>query len=356
MVLHRCVRLLLLTLIGAALTGCPSARPQPRVVLYCAQDQEFAEKLLDEFKERNGIQVDPKYDTEAKKSVTHYHEIVGEKARPRCDVFWNNEILGTIRLQRQGLLEPYDSPAAAPFAKSDKAADHTWCAFATRARVLIVNTKLVKDADRPRSLLDLTDPRWKGKVVMAQPQYGTTATQAACLFEVLGSEKAKEYYAGLKRNGIQISPGNKQAAEWVGKGKTPAGQEVWIGVTDTDDAMEEVRDNHDVAIIFPDREGEIVGRMGTLYIPNTVAIIKGCPNPDNARKLVDFLLSAEVEEKLAKGDSHQIPLNPDVKAELPAEYVKPTDKGARPMQVNFDRAADLWNEVMTFLEQEFAAP
>src|SRR5258708_28308440 len=121
------------------LTGCPRSS-QSRVVVYCAQDEEFAKGLFDEFKQKSGLDVAPKYDTEAKKSVTHYTEIVSEKGRPRCDVFWNNEILGTIRLQRQGLLEPYDSPAAAPFSKGDKPADHTWCAFATRARVLIATT------------------------------------------------------------------------------------------------------------------------------------------------------------------------------------------------------------------------
>jgi iron(III) transport system substrate-binding protein len=344
-------------IIVIALGGCPRSS-QSRVVVYCAQDEEFAKGLFGEFKDKSGLEVAPKYDTEAKKSVTHYAEIVSEKNRPRCDIFWNNEILGTIRLQRQGLLEPYNSPSAAPFAKGDKADDHTWCAFATRARVLIINTKVmreldVKDADQPRSLLDLTQPRWKGKVVMAQPQYGTTATQAACLFEVLGTDKAKEYYRALKANGLQISPGNRHVAEWVGKGQTPAGQVVAVGVTDTDDAMEEVHDNHDVAIIFPDRETK-EGRMGTLYIPNTVAIIKGCPNPEGARKLVDFLLSPEVEAKLAEGDSHQIPVNPNVKANLPAQYVKPSDKDARPMQVDFAKAVDLWNEVQTFLEAEFA--
>ena len=72
-----------------------------RVVLYCAQDQEFAELVLGEFAKRTGIRVDPKYDTEADKSVSLYAELVQEKNRPRCDVHWNNEILSTIRLQRQ---------------------------------------------------------------------------------------------------------------------------------------------------------------------------------------------------------------------------------------------------------------
>src|SRR5207253_5761017 len=104
-------------------------------------------------------------------------ELIQEKDRPRCDVHWNNEILSTIRLQRQKLLEPYDSPSAAPFPASAKAKDHTWHAFAARARVLIVNTQLVKESDRPRSLLDLTDARWKGLAAIAKPQFGTSATQ-----------------------------------------------------------------------------------------------------------------------------------------------------------------------------------
>src|SRR5262249_24809504 len=143
-----------------AAMGC--GRPQARVVLYCAQDQEFADQVLGEFTRRTGLKVDPKFDTEADKSVSLYVELVNEKARPRCDVHWNNEILSTIRLQRQGLLEPYRSPSAAPYPASAKARDATWHAFAARARILIVNTNLVKEADRPRSLLDLVDARWKG--------------------------------------------------------------------------------------------------------------------------------------------------------------------------------------------------
>ncbi|HEY7427525.1 MAG TPA: hypothetical protein VH682_25050, partial [Gemmataceae bacterium] len=89
--------------------GCPRSASEPRVVLYCAQDQEFAVPVLDEFGRLSGLTVAPKYDTEADKSVSLYQELVAEKNRPRCDVFWNNEILSTIRLQKQGLLEPYDS-------------------------------------------------------------------------------------------------------------------------------------------------------------------------------------------------------------------------------------------------------
>jgi iron(III) transport system substrate-binding protein len=326
--------------------GCGSSKP--RVVLYCAQDQEFAEKILDDFTKRSGTEVLPKYDTESNKSVALYEELVREASRPRCDVFWNNEILSTIRLQRQGLLEPYASPSATPFPANTKSNDNTWQAFAARARILLVNTKKVPEAERPKSLLELTDPKWKGRVGMAKPVHGTSATQAACLFDVLGTDAAKDFYRGLHKNGVVIVPGNKQAAEGVSAGQFD------IGITDTDDAIEEVSAGKPVAIIFPDRDGnKDNARLGTLFIPNTIAIIKGSPNPAGARKLVDFVLTAEIEGKLAEAESHQIPLNPEVKAKLPPQIETPATVKA--MQVKWEHAVDLWDEVQKFLREEFGS-
>ena len=340
--------LLLLT----GLAGC--TRPQPRVVLYCAQDEEFATGLLADFRQRTGLEVAPKFDTEADKSVSLYLELVREKDRPRCDVFWNNEILSTIRLQKQGMLEPYASPSAAPYPAWCKGPDDTWHAFAERARILVVNARLLKEKDRPRSILDLTRPEWKGRVAMAKPEYGTTATQAACLFAVLGPEKAKQYYRDLRANDVQIAPGNRQVAAWVGAGRSPGGRPTVVGMCDPDDALEEMETNPDVAIVIPDADRPKEEAMGTLFIPNTVAILEGAPDPEGARKLVDYLLSAEVEKKLAEGGSHQLPLNPEVKAELPKALVGL--RSAKRMDVDFEKAAALWDEVQTFLRNEFARP
>jgi iron(III) transport system substrate-binding protein len=114
---------------------------------------------------------------------------------------------------------------------------------------------------------------------------------------------------------------------------------------------------HPVEIIFPDRQGlPDQPRMGTLFLPNTVAVIHGSPNPEGAHKLVDYLLSAEVEKRLAESESHQIPLNPQVKAELPKQIERPIDAGGtvKSMQVDFEKATDLWDEVQAFLRNEFA--
>src|SRR5262249_40740556 len=92
----------------AVAAGC--SHRGSRVVLYCAQDQDFAEGLLADFTHETGLAVVPKFDTEANKSVSLAVELEQELERPRCDVHWNNEILGTIRLARKGVYEPYRSP------------------------------------------------------------------------------------------------------------------------------------------------------------------------------------------------------------------------------------------------------
>lgn len=327
------------------LPGC--SKPESRVVVYCAQDREYAEGIFADISAETKLAITPKFDTEANKSVSLVAELQEEASRPRCDVHWNNEILGTIRLARAGVYEPYESPAASGFPDWSKARDRTWQAFAERCRVLIVNTNLVPEADRPRSLLDLTNPKWKGKIAMAKPQFGTTATQAACLFEVLGPDLAKGFYRGLKENEIGIVPGNKQVATEVASGRFA------VGMTDTDDAILELQAGKPVAIILPDRDGHpVTPRMGTLFLPNTLAVVKGAPNLAGARQLVDRLLQPAIEKRLAEVGGFQFPVNPTVTANPPAGV--PTRAGVKRMDVDFEKAADLWDATQTFLREEFA--
>jgi len=277
--------------------------------------------------------------------VSLVETLVREASRPRCDVHWNNEILATIRLQQKGILQPYASPSAEPFPERFKAKDHTWTAFAARARVLIVNTDKVTKDQFPESLWDLTKPEWKGRVAMAKPLFGTTATQAACLFQAWGDAEAEDFYKKLHANAVEIVAGNKQVAVGVGSGQFAA------GFTDTDDAFAEVDAGRPVAILYPDGKAAADSKRGVLFIPNTVAMIKSCPHPELARKLIDYLLRPEVEESLARSASRQIPLNPQVKIELPKGLETP--QTVRALPVDFEQAAEKWQTSQAFLVKEF---
>ena len=330
---------LVLAWIVVGLGGCGSN--DRAVVVYSSLDPEFSAPVLDAYTKKTGVDVLPKFDVESTKSVGLTERIIQEARRPRCDLFWNNEILNTLRLKRKGLLAPWSPSNGADIPDGFKAKDGTWYGFAARARILIVNTDLVPGSDRPKSILDLVDPKWKDKIAIAKPLAGTTATHATCLFLAWGDEKAKAYFSDLKRNGVHVLSGNKQVATAVGAG------EVAVGLTDTDDAIAEVEAGRPVAIIYPDREP---GQLGTLFIPNTLSIPKGAPSPKLAEALGNVLLGPETEATLALGPSAQIPLNRKTVAGVRVE----TPQTVRAMVVDFEAAATLWDRVAAYLASEFA--
>ncbi len=310
--------------------------------MYSALDEPFSRPVLERFTEQTGIRVRAKYDTESTKTVGLTQGILAERARPICDVFWNNEIVNTLRLRQEGLLEPNPTPAAEAFPAAFRAGDSTWHGFAARARVLLVNHEVVAEEARPASIYALTDPRWKKQCAIAKPLAGTTATHAMCLFTVLGDERSTAFFREVKQNARVLS-GNKQVAMAVAAG------EVAFGLTDTDDAIAEVESGRPVTIVYPDQAD---GGLGTLFIPNTVARISGGPNPDSAQKLIEFLLSPKVEQMLASGPSAQIPLSNRVDSITRVE----TPATIRAMEIDFEEAANRWDKVAPLLRDLFAAP
>ncbi len=321
------------------LAGCHKEQSPEVVVVYTALDQEFSQPIFDDFASKTGIVVKAKYDAESTKTVGLTQAILAERERPRCDLFWNNEIINTHRLESAGLLRPFVSPAAAPYPAAARSPKGLWYGFAARARVLIVNTNKVAEERWPKSIRDLLDPQWGERCGIAKPLFGTTATQAACLFAAWGDEEAKDFFRGVKRN-ARIMSGNRQVAEAVG------GNSLAFGLTDTDDAINEVEKGMPVVIIYPDQRPD---EIGTLFIPNTLSLIKDSPHPKEAEKLLDYLLSAEVERKLAVGPSAQIPLQSGVPA---SERVK-TPAQVKAMEVDWSAAAAKWDEVSHFLQTEF---
>ena len=99
-------------------------------------------------------------------------------------------------------------------------------------------------------------------------------------------------------------------------------------------------------IVYPDQRAD---EMGTLFIPNTLALIKDSPHPKEAEKLLDYLLSADVERRLADGPSAQIPLQPGVEA---SPRVK-TPAQVKAMEVDWSAAAAKWDAAAQFLQTEF---
>lgn len=276
------------------------------LVVYCAHDQEFAEEILKDFERETGIRVVVKYDSEATKSLGLVNLLIEEKEHPQCDVFWNNELLGTCELEEQGLLVPYRGSGFERIPERFKDPEGYWAGFAARLRVYIVNTKrfAASEAAIEAHLADSDDLT---RVAIAQPLYGTTLTQYTLLWHVWGPDRLKEWHQDLRRRGVQEVKGNANTKNAVVEGACD------IGFTDSDDFFVAKDDGHPVEML-PIRIG-----AETICIPNSVAIVRGTKQLPKAQKLVDFLLSAGTELRLAKSKSRQVPLGPVSDADLPEE-------------------------------------
>src|SRR5215211_944704 len=305
------------------------------VTIYVSTDRIFSEPILRAYEQKTGVKVNAVYDTEETKSTGLANRLLAEKNNPQADVFWSNEPVRSLVLKQKGVLAPYVSPSAEGIPDGLKDPAGYWTGFSSRMRVIVYNTNLVKAEEAPKSVLDLADPKWKGQAAIADPRFGSTSFHAAALYAELGDEKADDRFRRLKANDVKIVPGNSVVRDMVARG------EVKAGLTDTDDVNVALEDKQPVAMVFPDRDG-----MGVPVMPNMVSLIANAPHPEAGKKLIDYLLSPEVERLLAKSEAVQIPLHAGV--EGPKNI--PTLASFKPMTLDYGRAADRVEDVTRRLQ------
>jgi iron(III) transport system substrate-binding protein len=299
-------RLVGLAVIVAFLLGCFYLLWAPNresLVVYCAHDSIYADSILREFERQTGISVAVRYDTEATKSLGLVELLLQEKAHPRCDVFWNNELLGTLQLADEGLLLPYRGSGYERIPAAFKDADGRWAGFAARLRLWIVNTNRLaptEEAVQRASSGDLD------RMVIAKPLYGTTRTQYTILWKLWGHDKLPAWEHDRRARHLREVDGNSGVKDLVAAGVCD------LGWTDTDDFFE-ARDEGKPVAMLPLR----LESGGTICIPNTVAVIRGTRHLVEAQKLVDYLLSEKCELALASSKSRQIPLGPVDATQVP---------------------------------------
>src|SRR5262245_20049588 len=325
-----------LPLLVACVTPASCSRGGGReVVAYVSEDQVFSEPILRDFERETGIRVRAVFDTEEAKSTGVMNRLIAERAAPQADVYWANEPIRAEWLRQQGMTAPYASPASAGIPAEYKDPEGHWTGFSARARVLISQAAL---PEKPSSVQDLVDPRYRGRVALANPLFGTTTAEIAALFALKGDEWGRDFLAGLKANGVRVTPSNGDSADAVASG------EVAWSLVDSDDAVSRIRQGRAVEMVVPD-QGE--GGMGVFLVPNAVLIVRGAPHPDAARELVDHLLSPETERKLAEAECAQLPLSAGV--EPPREL--PPISSLRRMKLDYARVAAKMEEIRPLLEE-----
>ncbi len=317
--------------------GCTGreAEPGKTVVAYISEDQVFSEPLLKDFETTTGIKVNAVFDTEEAKSTGVMNRLLAEKGNPQADVYWANEPIRAEILKQQGISLPYLSPRAVGIPSGFRDPEGNWTGFSARARLLVVRKDL---KEKPQSLLAYTDSRFKGQGVIANPLFGTTTAEVAALFTIWGNTRGQEFMNAMRNNGVRISTSNGESADFVASG------EAQFSLVDSDDGFNRLKQGKPIGIVFPDQEQDGIGCM---IVPNALLLIRGGPNQENGRKLIDFLLSPDSERKLAFSDAAQIPLHSGVETPPGVPHIE----SLKTIDLNYAEVARKMQEIQPFLEK-----
>ena len=330
------------------LSACAPREDAPEVILYSSVDPDYLRAVLDAFEDETGVRVRYAGDTEATKTTGLATRLLEEhrSGRARADVWWSSEPFWTIRLADEGALAPYTSHAAEAsidggWPGAYRGRDGRWYGFALRARVYVYNTDLVSEHDAPRTPADLLNERFKGRIGIARPQFGTTRGHMAAMLVTFGEEQFTQWLEGLKANGVRLYDGNMSVVRAVSSG------EIHVGLTDTDDVWAGQRNGWPVALAYearaaPPDQPTLAGGMGALLMPNTIGLVSDAPNQGDAQRFIDFVLSPRAERILADSDSHNIPVHPSLARDFSAYRVPDAaDADLHAVSEAMDRAVEL---------------
>lgn len=331
---------LLAVVLLVASTGCrPRGDPaSAAVVVYCSVDEPFARELFAKLSANTGIAVEPVFDSEAGKTTGLVNRIIaeGDAGRPRADVFWSSEVFGTIRLARLGLLEPYRPAGTDDIPDEFHDPEWRWTGTALRLRVLAYNPQSVGAADLPVRWEDLGSPSFASQVAFANPLFGTTRGHLAAMIATDGEALATAFLAGLRDGGALIVDGNSAAVRAVIDGRRT------FAATDSDDVRVAQRAGYSIAAHQPQ-----FAAGGTLSIPFTVAAIRSGPGTREAvHRVVDYLVSAEVERMLAESASANIPVRQSVRDALGITWPERAAVSYQAVADQLDRADAIAREVL----------
>ncbi len=284
------------------------------LTIYSGRMQELVEPLLERFSEDMGIKIRVRYGDTAELAAT----ILEEGANSPADVFFAQDAGALGALAGEGrlvalpaqLLERVPSPFRSP--------DGLWVGVSGRARVVAYNTEKVAPEELPDSILDFTDPRWKGRIGWA-PTNGSFQAFVTALRLIEGEDGARAWLLGIKANDPKEYPNNMTALEAVARG------EVDVAFV-----------NHYYLFRALAEEGEGFGARNyytrggdpvTLVNVAGVAILDTADRTEDAQRLIDYLLSPEAQQYFAS-ETFEYPLiegvatHPDL---VPLSELEPPD-------------------------------
>jgi iron(III) transport system substrate-binding protein len=311
---------------GALLVACGSSgsagqtdasNGKATLTLYSGQHEETTQRLVDAFEQQTGIKVKVRNDDEA----TLAQQIEQEGSRSPADVFYTENSPPLMSLEQHGLLAATDPSTLALVDSKFNSPKGDWVGVSARVATLVYSTKALKASEVPTSVLDLANPKWKGKLGIAP---GETDFQpiVTSIATAKGNDAAQHWLEGVKSNGASHTyPDNETLVNEVDQGKVELGiinHYYWFRLQRENGAA----NMHSALSYFAPRD------PGYVLDVSGAGVLKSSSHQAEAQQLVAFLVSKAGQTILAHSDSFEYPIGSGVAANpalKPFDELQPTN-------------------------------
>lgn len=304
------------------------------ITLYSGRGENLVQPLIEKFTAKTGIEVKVRYGDTAMLAATLLEE--GENSP--ADVFWAQDAGALGALAEAGLFRPLPGRILERVGAGFRSPEGLWVGSSGRARVVVYNTDELSESDLPESILDFTDPKWKGKIGWA-PTNGSFQAFVTAMRTRLGEKAALDWLHGILANEPRVYPRNSAIVQAVGAG------EVEVGFV-----------NHYYLFRFLKDQGESFparnyytkgGDVGALINVAGTGILKSSSRLETAETFVEYLLSDEAQAFIASEDqTNEYPLVAGVEIN---SRLKPLSEIEAP-DIDLSKLSDLEGTLKLLLE------
>ena len=286
----------------AAVTGAEQALVNKiggKLIIYSAREESLVGPLIKQFEDATGIDVGVKYGSNAGLGAT----IREEGSNSPADIFFATDPgqLGTM----SDLFAELPETVLDQVPPSVRSREGRWVGISGRARVVVYNTDRLTEEDLPDSILDFTDPQWKGRIGWA-PTNGSFQAFVTAMRVALGEEQTRLWLDGVQDNDPLVYPKNTPIVQAAARG------EIDVGFV-----------NHYYLHRFLAEQGESFsarnyhprgGDVGAVMLVNGAGILATAENVDSAERFLNFMLS-QVGQQYFASQTFEYPLVGGVKTD-----------------------------------------
>jgi iron(III) transport system substrate-binding protein len=335
------MRKLTLVLAGVAaalaLAGGAATAPEQSLTIYSGRDEALVKPIMERFTRDTGIELKVRYAS----SVSLATALIEEGSNSPADVFWATEP-GTLGLVAgQGLLKRLPQRTVGKVPSRFSTRSRRWVGTSARSRVLVYNTRALRPRSLPKSVWQLTNPRWKGKIGLA-PTNGSFQAFLGATIHLYGETRVRNWLRGLKANDVKFYPNNTTTVQAVGRG------DIQVGLVNHYYLYNVLADMPSLPI---KNHWFRAGDPGALVLAAGVGIVSASDRGAAAQRFVDFLHSKWAQRFIARGPgAAEYPL---IKGVSRRPALPPLARIKGPKYSLGRLAADLQPAIRLLLEQGF---